>query len=60
MTRIILFFIVVFFTCTSWAQSDKYTYQPFIMDGTCEWVMTADYGTNGTKIVISNEDTLIL
>lgn len=37
-----------------------YQYKPFIMDGTCEWIMIADYGHNGIREIISNEDTLIL
>ena len=57
-----LFFsiIMIFFSCSLSSQSSEYTYQPFIMDGSCKWIMTAAGGSSGVETVISNEDTLIL
>lgn len=36
----------------------NYQYKPFIMDGTCEWVIQSFYA-DGYREIISNEDTLI-
>ena len=36
----------------------NYQYKPFIMDGTCEWVIHSFYA-DGYREIISNEDTLI-
>lgn len=38
----------------------NYQYRPFIMDGTCEWIINSAYGYDGYKEIISNKDTLIL
>ena len=37
----------------------SYQYKPFIMDGSCEWIINKQYGIDGYKKIISNEDTLI-
>ena len=37
----------------------SYQYKPFIMDGSCEWIINTLYGFDGYKKIISNEDTLI-
>lgn len=58
MKRISLFLIIVCFTLFLWAQSDEYTYKPFIMDGTCEWVMPIK-DISYYKQTISAEDTVI-
>ena len=52
----------VFFACNSndYPVTEKlnYQYKPFIMDGTCEWVIQSFYA-DGYREIISNEDTLI-
>lgn len=41
-------------------EKSNYQYKPFIMDGTCEWIINSAYGYDGYKEIISNIDTLIL
>ena len=40
-------------------EKSDYQYKPFIMDGSCEWIINKIYGIDGYKKIISNEDTLI-
>ena len=40
-------------------EKSDYQYKPFIMDGSCEWIINKQYGIDGYKKIISNEDTLI-
>ena len=40
-------------------EKSDYQYKPFIMDGSCEWIINTLYGIDGHKKIISNEDTLI-
>ena len=40
-------------------EKSDYQYKPFIMDGSCEWIINKQYGFDGYKKIISDEDTLI-
>ncbi len=61
MRKAITIFLMCTLHLTVLAQDNKsdYQYQPFIMDGSCEWVNAEPYNASGTVNHITKEDTII-